>query len=352
MVRLRTGPYGTLSTGEPVTGATLSAANGVSVSVISYGGIITAIEAPDRDGRSANVVLGFADLAGYETQNGDCHFGALIGRYGNRIARGRFELDGASFQLPINDPPNTLHGGPDGFGGRNWTMTPLGEDAVRLSLVSPDGDAGFPGRLQVDVTYRLDDDGALRIDYAASTDRATVLNLTNHSYFNLAGNGSGSIDRQVIRIEADRYTPVDANFIPTGAIAEVDGTPLDLRRDTPIGRFWRDAALAHTRGYDHNWVLRRAAGDDLVLAAEAHDPLSGRAVTCLTTQPGLQFYTGNFLDGTRVGSAGTLYRQGDGFCLETQHFPDGPNHPSFPSTVLRSGDTYRQSTVFRFHIKG
>ncbi len=345
---LRTDAYGTLSTGERVLRATLTA-GGVSVSIISYGGIITRIEAPDRQGRTDNVVLGFADLAAYEAHNGNHHFGALIGRFANRIARGRFTLDGHGHQLPVNDAPNSLHGGPAGFGRRVWTLTPQGDDAVVLSLDSADGEAGYPGALRVEVTYRLDEDGTLSLDYRAVTDRPTILNLTNHSYFNLAGNGSGSVARQVVRIEADRYTPIDEDMIPTGEIASLDGTPLDFREPTEIGARLRDPhpQLALARGYDHNWVLR--GGGELAEAVQVHDPVSGRALTCLTTEPGVQFYTGNFLDGTRRGSAGTLYRQGDGFTLETQHFPDSPNQPGFPSTVLRPDQTYRQSTAFRFH---
>ncbi len=352
MTTLRTAPYGTLSTGEEVTSAVMTNRSGLSVSVISFGGIITAIEAPDRSGRLGNVVLGFADLASYEAHNGNCHFGALIGRFANRIAKGRFSLDGTPHQLPINNAPNSLHGGPNGFGRRVWSLTPLPDDAVRLSLVSPDGEAGYPGTLDVAVTYRLDDDGTLRIDYEATTDQPTIINLTNHSYFNLAGNGSGSVARHVARIEADHYTPVDANLIPTGEIASLDGTPLDFRVPTTIGGRLREAhpQMALAQGYDHNWVIRPGVPGALVEAAQVHDPDSGRAVTCLTTHPGLQFYTGNFLDGSKQGSAGTLYRQTDGFTLETQHFPDSPNQPNFPSTVLRPGETYRHSTVFRFHI--
>ncbi|WP_428395629.1 aldose epimerase family protein [Lichenicoccus sp.] len=352
MTRLTTSHYGALANGEAVSCATLTAACGVSAKIISFGGILAAVEAPDRNGKLADVVLGFPDLAAYETQNAKTHFGALIGRYGNRIARGRFTLDGQTFQLPINDPPNTLHGGPDGFGRRNWIMAQASEDAVSLTLTSPDGDAGFPGTLRVGVTYRLDDDGALHIDYQASTDRATVLNLTNHSYFNLAGNGSGSIENHIIQIDADHFTPVDETMIPTGELADVTGTPFDFRTLTAIGERLRNdhPQLARARGYDHNWVLRRGnALGTLTRAAIAHDPASGRALTVLTTQPGVQFYTGNFLEGTLCGSAGKLYRQGDGFALETQHFPDSPNQPAFPSTMLRPGETSRQSTVFWFH---
>ncbi len=351
MTTLRLSDYGTLSNGERVGHAALTTSRGISVGVISFGGIITAIETPDRHGRLGNIVLGFADLAAYEAHNGDCHFGAVIGRFANRIAGGRFTLDGTTHRLPINNAPNSLHGGPNGFGRRNWTLAPHGEDGVRLTLVSPDGEAGYPGTLQVAVTYRLSDDGALRIDYEARTDRPTITNLTNHSYFNLAGNGSGSIEAHVARLDADHYTPISADLIPTGEIAPVGGTPLDFRTPAAIGARLREAhpQLALARGYDHNWVLRAGTAGALAEAATIHDPHSGRALTCLTTQPGLQFYTGNFLDGTRTGSAGTLYRQGDGFTLETQHFPDSPNQPGFPSAALRPHQTTRHSTVFRFH---
>ena len=344
--------YGTLSTGEAITQATLTASNGVTVRVIGFGGIITSIETPDREGRLGNIVLGFPDLESYETHNGNCHFGALIGRFANRIARGRFTLDGREYQLPINNAPNSLHGGPEGFGRRVWALAPDPDDvgAVTLSLVSQDGEAGYPGTLQITVTYRLSDDGVLRIEYVATTDQPTIVNLTNHSYFNLGGNGSGSIEQQVVRIEADHYTPIDETLIPTGEIAMLDGTPLDFRKATAIGARLRNPhpQLTLAQGYDHNWVIRPGAPGALVEAAHIHDPASGRTLTCLTTHPGLQFYTGNFLDGSKQGSAGTLYRQTDGFTLETQHFPDSPNQPNFPSTLLNPGQTYRQSTEFHF----
>lgn len=349
-------PYGTLSTGEEVARATLTAGNGVSVSVIGFGGIITAIHVPDRDGRLDNVVLGFPDLEAYEAHNGSCHFGALIGRFANRIARGRFTLDGREYQLPINNGANSLHGGPKGFGRRLWDLAPDPDDegGVLLSLVSADGEAGYPGTVRITVAYRLGDDGALRIDYTTTTDQLTILNLTNHTYFNLAGNGSGSVADQVVRIEADHYTPVDETLIPTGEIATVDGTPMDFRSATAIGARLREPnpQLVLAMGYDHNWVIRPgtpgALPGALTEAAHIHDPATGRTLTCLTTQPGVQFYTGNSLDGSKPGSAGTLYRQTEGFTLETQHFPDSPNQPNFPSTLLRPGETYRHSTVFRF----
>ena len=346
-------PYGTLSTGEAVTQAALTAANGVTVRVISFGGIITAIETPDREGRLSNIVLGFPDLESYETHNGNCHFGALIGRFANRIAHGRFTLDGQTHQLPVNNAPNTLHGGPNGFGRRLWSLDADPDDAgaVILTLVSPDGEASYPGTLKIAVIYRLRDDGALRIEYTATTDQTTIVNLTNHSYFNLAGNGSGSIEQQVVRIEADHYTPIDEKLIPTGEIATLSGTPLDFRTATSIGARLRDPhpQLVLAQGYDHNWVIRPGTPGALAEAAHIHDPVSGRTLTCLTTHPGLQFYTGNFLDGSKRGSAGTLYRQTDGFTLETQHFPDSPNQPGFPSTLLSPGQTYRHSTEFHFH---
>ncbi|WP_428377022.1 aldose epimerase family protein [Lichenicoccus sp.] len=345
---------GSTSAGAAVQRASIRNAHGIAVSILSFGGIIASLDAPDRDGRLANIVLGYADLAGYETHNGTTHFGALIGRYANRIAHGRFSLDGADYRLPLNNGPNSLHGGPDGFGRRVWMMTPQeatqGGDGVRLSLSSPDGEAGYPGRLDAEVTYRLTDADELEIDYVARCDAPTVVNLTNHSYFNLAGEAGGCIEGHVVQIEADHFTPVDASLIPTGRLAPVAGTPLDFRTPTAIGDRLRvgHEQMALGRGYDHNWALRGEPGS-LRRAVTVHDPVSGRALTCLTTQPGLQFYSGNFLDGTLAGTSGTLYRQGDGLCLETQHFPDSPNQPDFPSTVLRPGQTYRERTVFRLH---
>ena len=342
---------GTTSTGAAVQRASICNTHGLAVSILSFGGIIASLDAPDRNGRLANIVLGYPDLGGYETHNGTTHFGALIGRFANRIAHGRFSLDGAEYRLPLNNGPNSLHGGPDGFGRKVWAMAPDGENGVRLSLSSPDGEAGYPGRLDAEVTYRLTDTDELEIDYLATCDAPTIVNLTNHSYFNLAGEASGSIERHVAQIEADHFTPVDASLIPTGRLAPVDGTPLDFRTPTAIGDRLRIAHEQMTlgRGYDHNWVLRGQPGV-VRRAATVHDPVSGRALTCSTTQPGLQFYSGNFLDGTLAGTSETLYRQGDGLCLETQHFPDSPNQPDFPSTVLRPGETYRERTVFRLHV--
>ncbi|WP_186066787.1 aldose epimerase family protein [Burkholderia gladioli] len=351
-------PYGTTKDGKPVTEYTLKNARGTTVKLINYGGVITAIEVPDRHGKSANIVLGFASLKDYEAYNGNIHFGALIGRYANRIAGGQFKLDGQTYKLPINNAPNTLHGGPDSFDSKVWSAKPLdgGKDSagVELSYVSPDGENGFPGTLTVHVTYRLTDDNALHIVYEASTDKDTVVNLTNHTYFNLAGEGSGSVEDQEIRIAASRYTPTDRTSIPTGELASVEGTPLDLRKPTPIGKHLRSdfEQMVYARGYDHNWVLDAGGPSTPAFAASVSDPRSGRVLTVDTTQPGLQFYSANSLDGSAVGASGHAYRQTDAFALEAEHFPDSPNHPAFPTTELKPGQTLHEETVLRFSVAG
>jgi aldose 1-epimerase len=351
-------PFGTAPDGTPVERWTL--ANGdLTVRVLTYGGVIQTLEVPDAHGDVDNVVLGFEDVAGYAS-DGDPYFGSLIGRYGNRIAGGTFTLDGETYQLPLNDGPNTLHGGPDGFDDEVWTATDVGDDdvaALELELVSPDGDQGFPGTLTTTVTYTLDADSRLAVHYEATTDAPTVVNLTQHTYWNLAGEGSGSIYDHELQIDASGYTPVDETLIPTGEIAPVAGTPFDFREPTAIGARIREAdqQILFGQGYDHNWALDREddgaregsdSEDALEQAAVLHDPDSGRTLTITTTEPGLQFYSGNFLDGTLVGTGGTVYRQGDGLALETQHFPDSPNQPGFPSTELRPGETYDSTTVF------
>ncbi len=351
-------PYGTTKDGKPVTEYTLKNARGTTVKLINYGGVITAIEVPDRHGKSANIVLGFASLKDYEAYNGNIHFGALIGRYANRIAGGQFQLDGQTYKLPINNAPNTLHGGPDSFDSKVWSAKPLdgGKDGagVELSYVSPDGENGFPGTLTVHVTYRLTDDNALHIVYEASTDKDTVVNLTNHTYFNLAGEGSGSVEDQEIRIAASRYTPTDRTSIPTGELASVEGTPLDLRKPTPIGKHLRSdfEQMVYARGYDHNWVLDAGGPSTPAFAASVRDPRSGRVLSVDTTQPGLQFYSANSLDGSAVGASGHAYRQTDAFALEAEHFPDSPNHPAFPTTELKPGQTLHEETVLRFSVAG
>ena len=333
----------------------------MTVRVLTYGGIIQSVEAPDEHGHVANVVLGFADLAGYvENNNPGPYFGAIIGRYGNRIAGGTFELDGATYQLPLNNGPNTLHGGPEGFDRKVWTATPVGDEdlaALQLELVSPDGDMGFPGTLTTTVTYSLDDASNLAVHYEATTDAPTVVNLTQHTYWNLAGEGSGTIYDHELQINASGFTPVDETLIPTGEIAPVEGTPFDFREPTPIGARIREAdeQLLFGQGYDHNWALDRTdngaregsdSEDALEEAVVLHEPCSGRTLTIATTEPGVQFYSGNILDGTLVGTSGRIYRQSDGLALETQHFPDSPNQPEFPSTVLNPGETYDSTTVF------
>ena len=280
------------------------------------------------------------------------YFGSLIGRFANRIAHGRFALDGREYALAVNNGPNALHGGRIGFNRAVWDATVRTEatgPALALRHVSPDGDEGYPGTLTVDVTYTLDD-RSLQIAYAATTDRHTIVNLTNHTYFNLAGETSGDVLQQELTIAAARYTPVDATSIPTGEHAPVAGTPFDFRRPKAIGRDLRDddEQLVFTHGYDHNWVLDRTAGDPPSLAVRGYDPVSGRCVEVLTTEPGVHVYTGNYLDGTNVGSGGKIYRQSAGWTAETQHFPDSPNRPNFPSTELRPGESFRSETVFRF----
>ena len=350
--------FGTLPNGKNVYIYTLTNA-GVRVKIMTYGATVQKIIVPDRDGQRANIALGFRNFAGYlantKARSGETYFGATIGRYANRIANGKFTLDGVTYHLPQNNGTNTLHGGPHGFDEKLWhAKSGLGSSGpeVTMRYTSPDGQEGFPGDLSVRVRFTLTDNGALVIDYGATTDKPTVINLTNHTYFNLAGEGSGDVYRQLLQIDADRYTPIDANLIPTGQIAPVAGTPLDFRQPTAIGKRIRDSfeqlVLAH--GYDHNFVINGFADNPSLLtpAAFAEDPRSGRTLRVFTTEPGVQFYSGNFLDGSLVGTSGKTYRQGDGFTLETQHYPNSPNQPNFPSTVLRPGQKFKSTTVYQF----
>ncbi len=325
-------------------------AEGIEADVLSYGGIIEALRVPDRQGRVASVVLGLPSLDQYVRVSP--YFGAAVGRYANRIARGRFALDGREYQLACNDGANAMHGGTVGFSRRVWDVADAGPARVTLRRTSPDGEEGYPGALDVTVAYSVEP-GALRIDYAAETDRPTVLNLTNHSYFNLAGEGGGSVLGHLLRINADAFLPADAGQIPTGELRPVAGTPFDFLMPTLIGARIRegDPQLVQALGYDHCWALRGGVADAPRLAVRATDPASGRVLEVLTTEPGVQVYTGNRLTGSLVGPSGRAFRSGDGFCLETQHFPDSPNQPGFPSTVLRPGERFTSTTVFRFGVE-
>ena len=343
-------PYGHLRDGRAVFEHTLDNGHGLVLRAINLGGIVTALHCPDRDGRSANVVLGFSELNDYVERNPN--FGTLVGRYGNRIKDGRFMLDREPHQLALNDGPNALHGGPGGFGKRWWSIEPVppeadGSVALDLALTSDDGDEHYPGRLDVNVRYTLTPANEWRIDYRATTSRTTVVNLTHHGYYNLAGSGS-ALDHELM-LNASLFLPVDATLIPT-ELAEVDDTPFDFRRSTRIAERIRCGAaqLMIARGYDHCFALDRDGRKGLVHAARLADPGSGRVMHIETTEPGIQFYTGNFLDGQLRGASGQAIRQGDGVCLETQHFPDSPNRPEFPPTVLRPGETFQSTTVHRF----
>ncbi|MEU9051733.1 aldose epimerase family protein [Streptomyces sp. NPDC048384] len=342
--------FGKLADGTKVYSWSL-ANGGTRMKVLSYGGVVQSLEIPDRRGRLANVSLGFDNIEDYVAKSP--YFGALIGRYGNRIGKGKFTLDGKAYQVNVNDGENSLHGGAQGFDKRVWDVEPFtkGSDVgLHLYYTSVDGEMGYPGTLKVKVTYTLTKHGDWRIDYAATTDKATVVNLTSHVYWNLAGEGSGTIENHQLKIDASRYTPVDSGLIPTGQLAPVAGTPFDFRRTKAIGEDLREAhqQLLYGKGIDHNWVLDKGISPRPEWIATLKDPSSGRTLRMATTEPGLQFYSGNFLDGTLVGTSGRTYRQGDALCLETQHFPDSPNKPSFPSTVLRPGQTYRSTTVHSF----
>jgi len=340
--------YGKLADGSEVTLATLRNANGIELDIISYGGIITRMIVPDARGRMGDIVLGLDTLEAYVTSNP--YFGALIGRYGNRIANGRFTLDGKTYQLASNDGENHLHGGVQGFDKKNWGMAPYVTDhsaAVVMTLTSPDGDQGYPGKLDTRVTYELTNDNELDMHFSATTDKATIVNLTQHSYFNLAG--SGDILGHELMIDAEHFTPVGKGLIPTGELRPVADTPFDFRQAKPIGKdiLADDEQLKLGLGFDHNFVLKDAADEELALAARVTEPTTGRVLEVLTVEPGVQFYSGNFLDGTLTGK-GMTYQHRSGFCLEPQHFPDSPNQAGFPSAALRPGETYSTRIVYRF----
>lgn len=339
--------YGTTPDGKNVDLYTLKS-DSVEADIMTYGGIIQALKVPDKSATPADVVLGFDSLDGY-TGGNKAYFGPIIGRYANRIAGGQFTLDGKTYKIPKNDGPNALHGGTKGFDKVVWSAKEI-PHGVELTYVSPDGDQGFPGSLTAVVRYTLVGKD-LKIDYSATTDKDTVVNLTNHSYFNLAGQGNGDILGDQVKLFASRYTPVDENLIPTGELASVEGTPLDFRKLTAVGARINDDhdQLKKGHGYDLNWVLD--GGGKLSPAAEVYDSSSGRVLEVLTDQPGVQFYSGNFLDGTITGKGGKVYGRRAALCLETQHFPDSPNHPNFPSTELKPGQKYHTVTVFRFSTR-
>lgn len=333
--------FGRLPDGGDVDAVVLRGTGGLTARILTYGATLAGLEVPASDGRSRNVVLGFETLDAYRQARG--HFGGVIGRYANRLRDGRFTLEGRDVQVSVNEPPNTLHGGVQGFDSAVWRIEAVQADpapSVTLAHVSPDGDQGFPGRLDVRVRYMLEANG-LRLDYTATTDRTTVVNLTNHSYFNLGG--SGDVLDHELSIDAEAFTVIDRRLMPTGELRPVAGTPFDFRTPTAIGAriAHADEQLTLARGYDHNYVLRSGYGDDPVLAARVREPRSGLTMEVWTTEPGVQFYSGNALNGRP-------YHAREGFCLETQHFPDSPNHPDFPSTVLRPGEVFKSTTRFRF----
>jgi aldose 1-epimerase len=371
-LKITSTPWGTAN-GHEVNLYTLTNRNGMKVKITNYGGVVQSIWVPDRHGRLANVALGFSNLDDYVNDfqhqpwpasggSGDTYFGAIIGRYANRIAGAEFTLNGHAYPLGSGPPcpstptpnngPNLLHGGPDSYNTQVWgatTQRAAHSVGLELTYTDPDCKNGFPGTVQNTVTYTLTDSNQLQIRYAATTDKPTVVNFTNHTYFNLAGEGSGDVLHQKLRINADSYTPVDSNLIPTGVLAPVAGTPFDFRHMKPIGKDIRDSneQLQIAHGYDHNWVLN---GSGLRVASFAEDPHSGRTLTTFTDEPGVQFYTGNFLVGDLVGTSGHAYRQTDGFTLETQHFPNSPNQSSFPSTVLDPGQTFSSTTINMFGV--
>jgi aldose 1-epimerase len=342
--------FGKTPDGKAVDLYVLTNASGMKAKVMTYGAILTELDVPDRDGKLGDVVLGFDDLKGYLA--GHPYFGAVVGRVANRVAGGKFTLDGKEYKLAVNNGPNALHGGLKGFDKVVWQAEPVKAAdgvAVKLSYVSPDGEEGYPGKLSVTVTYTLTNQNELKIDYTATTDKATPVNLSNHSYFNLAGPASGTILGHELMLAADRYTPVDATLIPTGEIKPVKGTPLDFTTPTPIGARI-NLLKGDPVGYDHNFVLN-GEGKSLALAARVREPKTGRLMEMYTTEPGVQFYTGNFLDGKNKGKGGVAYQKHQGFCLEAQHFPDSVHHANFPSVILQPGKTYTQTTVYKFSAR-
>ena len=344
-------PFGKTKEGNPVDLFTLRNGKGAEARICNYGGLVISLKVPDRSGKFGDVVLGYDNLDGYLKSSP--YFGSLVGRYGNRIAKGKFTLNGKEYTLAVNNGPNALHGGIKGFDKVVWTAkilaTPNGP-SLELRYLSKDGEEGFPGNLSVTAVYTLTEDNGLRLDYTATTDKDTVVNLTQHSYFNLAGKGD-NLHHEVM-INADKFTPVDSTLIPTGELRPVQGTPFDFRKSTAIGARinQEDEQLKFGNGYDHNWVINKPAGK-LGVIARVYEPTSGRVLEVLSTEPGLQFYTGNFLDGTIKGKGGWVYQFRNAFCMEPQHFPDSPNHPNFPSVVLKPGEVYKHTLIYRFSVQ-
>jgi aldose 1-epimerase len=348
--------WGKTPDGEQIDLYLLKNKNGMEVAITTYGGAVVSLKVPDRNGKLADVVLGYDSLDGYE--NDKAYFGAIVGRYANRIAHAQFTLDGKTYTLAKNNGENTLHGGIKGFNKKVWTAKAVpgkSDQSLELSYLSKDGEEGFPGNLQVRVVYTLTDSNELKIEYSTTTDKKTVVNLTNHSYFNLlgVGPGMGDILEHVLMIEADKFTPVDSGLIPTGELRDLAGTPFDFRKPAAIGARINadDEQITLGGGYDHNFVLRRKMGDPISLAARVVEAASGRILEVWTTEPGMQFYTGNFLDGSAHGKGGVPYTKRMAFCLETQHFPDSPNHPKFPSTELKPGERYHTTTIYKFSVE-
>ena len=345
-------PWGRMPDGRQVELYTLRNSKGMEVAITTYGARVVSIKVPDRTGKIDDVVLGFDSLAGYLKIPPDPYFGATVGRYANRIAGGKFMLDGMTYTLAKNNGPNSLHGGLAGFDKKIWTAAAHSDDGVVMKYLSPNGEEGYPGTLAVTVTFTLTASNELRIQYSATTDKDTVINLTNHAYYNLAGQGEGDVLGHVVMINADRFTPVDANLIPTGDLKPVDGTPFDFRRPTRIGERIdaNDEQIRRGGGYDHNYVLNKN-GAGVHLAARVLEPKTGRVLEVLTTEPGVQLYTANGLNEPVKGPGGTTYGKRSAFCLETQHFPDSPNHPAFPTTTLKAGQTFRSESVYRFSVQ-
>lgn len=344
-------PFGKTADGTPVEIYTLCNSRGMEARIMTYGGIVVSLNVPDKNGKFGDVVLGYDNLDGYLANNP--FFGALVGRYGNRIAKGKFTLDGKEYTLALNNAPNNLHGGPIGFDKRVWkaaTLLTADGPALQLTYLSKDGDQGFPGNLKVTATYSLTADNGLRLDYTATTDKATLCNLTQHSYFNLAG--KGDVLNHLVFINSDKFTPVDNTLIPTGELKPVAGTPFDFRTATAVGARINadDEQIKFGSGYDHNWVVNKPLGK-LGLVARVTEPTTGRAMEVWSTEPGVQFYTGNFLDGSITGKGGWVYQPRNGLCFEPQHYPDSPNHPQFPSAELKPGQTYQNTIIYKFSVQ-